>query len=221
MLITSLPNPEALFLARQPPLSRLKLDRRLRALTPQHAATLKQIEQVLGWYQLPISADEEDIVQRARRMLDTIDDAVLRRVIRDRLELRSAVAALRRRAHGGQAPAPGTHWVVGRWVRHMARHWNEPDFHLGTVFDWIREADQLMRRGDALALERLLLNVSYRQLQRAADTHCFDFTAVVIYVLKWDIINRATCHNREAAKRRFAKMTQAGLGDYANLTMPS
>ena len=33
MLIGSLPSPEALFLAKQPPLSRLKLDQRLRVLS--------------------------------------------------------------------------------------------------------------------------------------------------------------------------------------------
>jgi len=37
MLMSSLPSPEALFLAKRPPLSRLKLDRRLRVLAPEHA----------------------------------------------------------------------------------------------------------------------------------------------------------------------------------------
>ena len=42
MLISSLPNPEPIFLAKQTPLSRLKLDQRLRVLTPDDAAAARR-----------------------------------------------------------------------------------------------------------------------------------------------------------------------------------
>ena len=47
MLMSSLPSPEALFLAKRPPLSRLKLDARLRVLTPEDAHVLRLVEGLL------------------------------------------------------------------------------------------------------------------------------------------------------------------------------
>ncbi|MGI9415791.1 MAG: hypothetical protein ACR2PM_19100, partial [Hyphomicrobiales bacterium] len=97
MLITSLPSPEALFLAKQPPLSRLKLEQRLRVLAPEDAETLKLVEDALDWRQLPMAASERDVIDRGRTALSRIDNETLQVIVRDRLELRTCVAALRRR----------------------------------------------------------------------------------------------------------------------------
>ncbi|MGI9507737.1 MAG: hypothetical protein ACR2QJ_00130 [Geminicoccaceae bacterium] len=218
MLISSLPNPEALFLAKQPPLSRLKLDQRLRILTEEDAETLALIEQALDWRKLSITASEQDVIDRAKRALSGIDNETVQLIIRDWLETRTCVAALRRRARGDGPPAPGTPWGFGRWVGHMARNWIEPGFRLDGVFTWLREADGLMKQNDTLALERLLLGQSYKQLQRRAGEHAFDFEAVVIYVLKWNIVDRWGRSNAEAAARRFDDLTKAGLGAYATLS---
>ncbi len=218
MLISSLPSPEALFLAKQPPLSRLRLDQRLRVLTPEEADVLKQIENVVSWHRLSMTETEQDVIARAREALATLDSETLRLIVRDRLELRTCVAALRRRNRGEGPPPPGTPWGFGRWVGHITRNWTEPGFRLENVFRWLREADQLMKRDDTVALERLLLEQSYKSLQRLAGEHEFDFEAVVIYVLKWSIVDRWGRYNGEAAARRFEDLTEAGLGAYAKLS---
>lgn len=218
MLISSLPSPEALFFAKQPPLSRLKLDQRLRMLAPDDAATLRLVEDVLDWRQLPITMAESDVIERGRSALTGIENETLRLIVRDRLELRTCVAALRRRARGEGPPPPDTPWGFGRWIGHIARNWTEPGFRLDGAFPWLREADALMRQDDAEALERLILEQTYKRLQRQAGEHEFDFEAVVIYVLKWSIVDRWGRYNAEAAARRFADLTDAGLGIYANLS---
>lgn len=217
MLMSSLPSPEALFLAKQPPLSRLKLDQRLRVLEPEDAETLRLVEDALQWDRLPISMTEEEVVARVRRALSGIENETLQQIIHDRLELRTVVAALRRRRRGEGPPAPGTCWGVGRWVGHIARNWTEATFRLDRVFPWLREADKLMKAGDTVALERLLLQQAWKKLVRLAGEHEFDFEAVVIYVLKWNIVDRWGRYNGEAAMKRFEDLVDASLGDYAAL----
>lgn len=217
MLISGLPRPEALFLAKRPPLSRLKLDRRLRVLAPEDAEVLRLVEHVLDWAALPSTLSEAQIVARARAAMEKIDNETVRSLLRDRLEIRTCVAALRRRHRGEQAPAPGTVWGYGRWVRHIARNWTEPAFRLDGVFPWLREADKLLSAGDTMALQRLVFDQAWTNLRRHAGEHAFDFEAVVIYVLEWDIVDSLVKYDSEVASERFQELTEAGLGDYASL----
>ncbi|MGP1256574.1 MAG: hypothetical protein ACTS10_19295 [Kiloniellales bacterium] len=218
MLISSLPKPEALFLAKQPPLSRLKLDARLRVLTPEDAATLKLVENVLDWRRLPMALSDREVIERGRAALSRIENETLQTIVQDRLEIRTCVAALRRRAHGEGSPPIDRVWGFGRWVGQITRNWTDPSFGLDGVFPWLREANRLMAENDSIALERLLLEQSYRRLQRLAGEHSFDFEAVVIYVLKWSIVDRWARYNAEVAVRRFDDLTEAGLSGYATLS---
>lgn len=218
MLMASLPSPEALFLARQPPLSRLKLDQRLQALEPEDAEILRLVEDVLQWDHLPIALTEEEVVARARKALARIDNELLRRIIEERLDIRTVVAALRRRRRGEGPPPRGSLWGIGRWADHIVRHWTEPGFRLDRVFPWLREVERLMKAGDAVAVERLLLQQAWKPLVRLAGEHDFEFEAVVIYVLKWNIVDRWGRYNGEAAMRRFEELVEAALGDYAVLS---
>lgn len=217
MLISGLPSPEAIFVAKQPPLSRLKLDQRLRVLTAEDAETLEQVEHALQWDRLPMSLSEEEVVERGRQSLSLFENEVVQQIVRDRLELRTCVAALRRRNRGEGPPASGTAWGVGRWVNHIARNWTEPAFRLDRTFPWLREADRLMKQNDTEPLERLLLESAWKAVERQAGEHVFDFEAVVVYVLKWSIIDRWVRYNAEAAAKRFHDLTEAALGDYAAL----
>ena len=217
MLITGLPRPEALFLAKRPPLSRLKLARRLRVLAPEDAAVLKLVKRVLDWAALPITLTDAEIIARARAAMEEIENETVRTMLRDRLEIRTCVAALRRRHRGEPAPAPGTVWGFGRWVKHIARNWTEPAFRLDRVFPWLREADKLLKAGDTMAVQRLILEQAWKNVSRHAGEHAFDFEAVIIYVLEWDIVENLVKYDSEAAAKRFEALTEAGLGDYERL----
>jgi hypothetical protein len=217
MLITGLPRPEALFLAKRPPLSRLKLDRRLRVLEPEDAELLARVEQILTWSSLPIAMSDQQFVAKVRAEMKTITNETLRLIIRDRLELRTCMAALRRRNREQGPPSSASLWGYGRWLGHIRRNWQETSFRLDVVFPWLREADRLLRSGESLTLQRLLLDLVWKNLNRHAGEHEFDFEAVVIYVLKWDIVDRWVRHDSDLASERFDELTQAGLGDYADL----
>lgn len=221
LLMASLPYPERLF-SKQTPLSRLRLEERLALLDPSDRHCLEQIETLLHWGNMPIERRDTEIVHLARSLVPTLADPDLRALVEARLELRTLVAALRRRHRGD--PPPGvvlrSHdepWGYGRWSGLIARHWHEPTFRLERLYPWLPQANQLLADDDPLALERLLLGAVWEQLERAAVGHYFDFMAVVIYVLRWNLIDRWVRYTREGAVRRFESLVESGLGDYATL----
>jgi hypothetical protein len=73
----------------------------------------------------------------------------------------------------------------------------------------------LLEAGDSLGLERLLLNAVWDHLDRLADGHHFDFEAVLIYALRWDLIARWTGYRGDEAAVRFEEMIEEGLGGVA------
>ena len=214
LLLTSLPALPPSFAAAYNPISRIQLDRRLQLLQEQDREQLARIEALTDWGQLGLHDDDAALATAARHGLQEIDSEPLRELVLWRLELRTAVAALRRRARGEAAPGPGP-WGVGRWCDHIVRHWGEADLGLGRVFPWLGEASRLLASGDSLALERLLLGAVWDHIGRAADGHHFDFEAVVVYVLRWDISARWAGHDSSIAHKRFDALVQNGLGEYA------
>lgn len=214
-LITSLPGSERLFVAKVPPLSRIRLDRRLRALSPEDANTLRILEDVLSWDAYATDATDAEVFERGRQALKDVSQPTLRSLLEQRLEMRTAMAAIRLRLAGQSSP--GTHWGFGRFRNQIKTHWNDPGFGLDRVYPWIKDAQNLAQSHDALGLERLVLEQSYRLMQRHAAAHHFDFEAVAIYVLVWNIFDRWAHSNAEAASRRFTALTQAALADHPEL----
>jgi len=118
---------------------------------------------------------------------------------------------LRRRQRGEPGPAPREVWGYGRWVGQIQRYWSDPTFGLDHPFPWLHRANDLLRSQDSLEVERLLLGLSWHQLGRASEGHYFDFVAVVIYVLKWDIVARWTSYDGAQALKRFNTLVAEGL----------
>ncbi|MBS1202674.1 MAG: hypothetical protein H6R22_1183, partial [Chromatiaceae bacterium] len=115
-----------------------------------------------------------------------------------RMEMRTLLAAQRWR-RWGEARPPGAGWGYGRWVAQIERYWQEPGFRLERVFPWVTESERLLRADDSLGLERLNLSVNWAHLDRMSEGHWFDFEAVVLYVLRWDLIARWTGQDKDAA----------------------
>ncbi len=210
-LITSLPTPESLFRNRQTPLSRIRLDARLGMLRPEDAAELAQVEDIVSWDRLSLTMSDADVIARAERAMAGLGHGTLRTIVRERLEIRTAVAALRRRAHGDGPPPEDAPWGFGHVARRIRAAWTEPAFGLDRTMPWLPEADRLVRARDATALERLLLEVAWRGLKRREGEHLFDLPAVVIYVLKWHIVDRWTKADAALARRRLEGLVADAL----------
>ncbi len=210
-LMASLPWLPPIFAARQLPISRRRLDRRLEMLEPDDAALLRRIEAVVQWDRLGMHQSDAEIVGAADALLPEIADADLRNYLGWRLEVRSLVAAMRRRAAGQPAPARGDAWGIGPAVDRIRRHWDAPDFGMGARHRWLAEAQSLYAAGDTLALERQLIDLVWGRTGRAAEGHEFDFSAVVFYLLRWHLLQRWTSYDRHAAERRFVALLEEAL----------
>lgn len=214
-LISSLPSPQGLFEAKVPPLSRIKLERRLQVLSAEHKQLLNMVENILDWRQYAKDIEESEIIARGKALFSKVKNRTLRRLIQERLEIRTLLSAMRLKHKDLPAPQK-MNWGFGRWQQHIVRHWHEPGFQLGNVYDWAIKAQSLLEKGHSFELEKLLLEVSFRQLQRHGSQHLFDFEAVVIYVMKWNIVNRSVQYNSHLAARRFDHMLDMQLNHKLN-----
>lgn len=215
--MASLPYLGELFQAQQTPLSRLKLEARLKMLSDEDAALLQQIQALIRWHYLPLEGTDAAIVAAAERFFQQVQNPLLRETVAFRLELHTLVAALRRRQQGEDVPPIGASWGYGRWVKHIERHWTEPTFQLQGVFPWLPEAHQLLHTEETVALERLLFSYVWHRLGQLGAGHYFDFEAVVIYVLRWDLIDRWVRYDGEAAVERFKTLVDAGIGEFSQV----
>jgi hypothetical protein len=215
-LLTGLPWLGTLFSAGQTPMSRLRLEHRLRQLEPEHARGLNELTGILHWINHDLTLKEGELIARAQAFEAEWGEGFLTDILRFRLEVRSTIAALRRRRHD-ENEAPAWPWGYGRWQRHIERHWNESGFRLQRAFPWIDEAERLIEQRDSLALQRLQLDLVWQHLIRISAGHEFDFEAVVIYVLRWDLIARWSAYQGERAALRFDQLVETGLGDYHRL----
>jgi len=225
MLISSLPYHESLFGARRTPLSRIRLRQRQHLLDEADLACLRVVADLLDWSHQGMERRDEEITARARAVLPTLENAFARDLVAWRLELRTVSAALRRRHRGQAAPSADDSWGYGRWLGHIGRHWSEPQFRLERVYPWLSEARTLLEAGDTLGMERLLLNANWEHLDRVAVGHEFDFEAVLIYSLRWDLVARWTGYRADEAAVRFEEMLEEGLqdlrlGDIINGSIP-
>lgn len=210
MLLSSLPYHGPLFGAKQTPLSRIRLNQRLALLDPVEADCLRHARRLLEWAQQEPDRTDAQAVVRAKQVIDGITNPFIRDLVTWRLEMRTLIAALRRRHRGESAPRD-RRWGFGRWVGRIMQHWNEPAFGLERAFPWLPEAERLLRRGATADLERLLLGAVWNHLESCSDGHYLDFEAVVIYVLRWDMIARWTTYDGEEAARRFDELVEQAM----------
>lgn len=212
MLITSLPAHGELFGAKQTPLSRIRLRQRLKLLEPGDGDDLSKLVALTDWAWLRMDEDDESMVRRARDVLPSIFNEFVRDLATWRLEMRTVVAALRRRQAGGRPPSGSRDWAFGRWVPLITRYWSEPNLRLEGAFPWLPEARRLLEAGDSLGLERLLLGTVWDHLERVSEGHHFDFEAVVVYCKRWDLVARWTGYSGDAAVTRFDELVHESLG---------
>jgi len=207
MLLASLPDLGPLFREALTPISRYRLDQRLALLAPHHALLLANIEAVLHWSSLPMEISDPEVVARARALMAELREPVLANIVSYRLELREIVAALRRRKHGVGPAASGLD--LSQRMHVVRRHWQDEDFNLSGMHPWIKQALEFLDQGESLEFEKLLFSLAWTHHTREQAGHYFDFVAVVVYVLKWNMVARWSRMNRLEARVRFLDLLRA------------
>ncbi|PSW18435.1 DUF2764 domain-containing protein [Photobacterium sanctipauli] len=213
-LLTSLPHIDSLFDSKVTPVSRYQLERRLSSLSFEERKLLGKIERLMHWDQAKDEADDAELIKFATRTRSEVKSQVLRELIDWRLDMRTVVAALRRKKAGQQAPSE-PRWSFGTRYEFIRRNWNIPYFNLQFTFPWLPDVARYMENDQSLALEKELLSAVWHELDRIGSKQRFSFEAVVIYLLRWNLVFRWTTYDSEVAIERFDKLVEDALGDFA------
>jgi hypothetical protein len=211
-LIASLPPLPPRFDVRRDPISAPRLEQRLRMLEKDDAAVIEQWRSFLQWDRQPLDRTDEEFIAKYDELMRNISNSTLREMIQIRIDTRTIVSAIRRR-RAGMPPPQG----AGQWVDHIRRNFNELEFKLAGQYSWIGQFDQLLATGDAMAAERLLLGTTYNQWSRMAEHYTFSFEAILLYLARWEIIDRWTSCDAHAGQLRFESILTETLGEYAQL----
>ena len=188
------------------PLTRLRLEQRLRMLEAHETRQIYQAEKLAGWRLSAEKLSSRNFLPNVTKVLQSIEQPVLRDYVEYRLEIQTILAALRiRHAQPDFSQNPEI-WGNGRWVNHIEAHWDVPDFRLGSIYPWVLEASKLIAAAKIVELERLLMDTVWRRLCQLADDNPFGFEAITAFVFKWDILQSWLIHDAAAAKQRFQKL---------------
>ena len=203
----SLPALGPMLSAKVVPINHVRLDARLRGgLLPDDLRQLDAVRGVLSWPQLQHHGDDAAALMAARRAIATVTSPDIKAYLRDRMELRTVVAALRRRTAGEGPPAPDAAWGHGRYLRRMRTNWSDPAFGVARAFPWATAAAQAMAKGDSAGMERIVLEAAWRQADRHAAQHRFNIESIVFYVARWALLDRWIRHDAQVAEARFAAL---------------
>jgi hypothetical protein len=213
-LVASLPAMPRFEEAERLPINETRLAERLRMLHPDDARDVAWLRKAIQWESHPPGESDAEVSACYREVLGEDSHPEVRSAVEFRLELRTVLAALRRRQRGEKDGPSNPDWGVGRWVRHIENHWTDPDFKLAHVFPWLPKAREHLANGEALALEKLVMNLVWDSLERSAVGKHFVLENILVFLSKWDILRRWLSYGEDAALRRFEELTAGLLVDH-------
>jgi hypothetical protein len=215
-LVSSLPYLPPFERAERSPITRLRLEQRLRSLKPEDARQLALAEALVSWrLSLAKPKTDKDMVLRCCAALQEITQPALLEFVEFRIAQQTILAALRIRQSNTLFESSFLEQVNGasRWVGFIASHWDDPDFKLTPVYPWIPEARSYLETNDASGLDCLMMNLIWLRLSRIAEGNRFGFEAVFAFVFKWDILQAWLARDAEKAKSRFQEMIKEVKND--------
>jgi hypothetical protein len=188
------------------PITRERLAQRLKMLTPDDTQLFERAAEFLAWQRQTATRSNQEMIANFKKMEKHIALPALRSIFNFPIDQRTIMAALRRRFRGLPVPADGEPWGVGRYVTHIERNWDHPHFKLSEVYPWIPQARSLLEAGETLALERQLKNALWDHADRSVPPYEFGFSAVLVYIIKWDILQLWLSYDIASAQTRFEEL---------------
>ncbi len=214
-LVASLPALPHFRRARLLPMSRKRLEDRLEFLHEEDLAELTQAEGLVSWHRQPVTRTTKEITEMYDELMATTRNRALRSIVDFRMTMRTVIVALRLKRLGRGVPSG--RWGVGRYTQMIEWRWAEPEFGLVAVFPWIPEVQALLEQGDAMGLEGLLMDQSWKKLSQVADRHPFGFEQAFAFAFKWDILHRWLSYDAEKARERFEELILEVTIDHQDL----
>ena len=201
-LLASLPPLPRFDRIKRLPISKERLQQRLRMLDPNDGRMLERAAAFLTWEKDAQSLTDREMVDRFNKMAVLVSDPALQALFDFPLNQRTVMVALRRRHLGFDPPTGKVLWGVGPYVRHIERNWEAPHFKLAGVYPWLVEAKGYLEDENVLNLDRLLKNMLWDHLDRSVPSFDFGFRAVMSYRMKWDMVDQWLSHDVQKAGDR-------------------
>jgi len=212
MLVASLPAMPRHFAVERVPITRARLEKRLQMLEPKDAEVVEQLQAFLLWDRQPWNRTDEEVILHYDKLMSTTRNRMARQIVTFQMDIRTIISGLRRRRLGLSHP-PG----VGQWVDHIRRNWEHPQFKLRWQHPWIAEMEPLLGTTDCLRVQRIQLGVAWDHWTKLAEQYFFSFEAVLLYLVRWAIINRWTTRDAALGEQRFEQLVTESLNEHANL----
>jgi len=143
---------------------------------------------------------------------ESIDNPLVHQIVRHRFEMRTIVASLRRK-RDGEGPPPG----IAPLIHLIRRHWDAADFNLSPRYRWIGPFTAAAADGRVTEAQHILFADLWNTWTTIAQPYHFTFESVILYLARWEIVDRWTSQNAELGRQRFENLITETLGEYANL----
>lgn len=213
MLVASLPHLPTRLVRRRLPISLEHLQDRLRMLEPEDTREIEHMMEVLRWSRQFAEPTDEAVVRRYDELMRAITNPLVSEVLIVLMDIRMITTAVRHRRLGLGPPAVG----IGRWFDQIRRKFHQPDFGLGRVFPRLAQIALRIEQGDVLSVYQTLLDATWSYLTRRADDFDFSFEAVVLYVVRWNLLAQFQQMQAERGRPIFEALVVEALGEYANV----
>jgi hypothetical protein len=217
MLMASLPALPRFDRAERLPINRERLSSRHTMLLPEDAELVERATGSLAWFRQPATRSDEEVIANYEHAARMMEQRGLWHLFELHVNLRTIMAALRRRHGGGAAPKSGEPWGMGPLVRHIERHWDDPDFKLSGVYPWIPQVRAYLEEGAALDLERFVMGLVWDRFDHQVQDKPFGFEAFVVYLVKWGILQQWLTYDKENAQKRFEELVAEVTDEWEEL----
>tara|TARA_R110002072_G_scaffold99983_2_gene219955 strand:- start:4296 stop:4967 length:672 start_codon:yes stop_codon:yes gene_type:complete len=204
-LLCSLPHLVDPFQYQRQSISLVQLQKRMNMLNYDDYVWLNKLRHLFYWGGITLDQDEETLVKIANRFLSEIKNEDIKSWLLWRMDIRSIISAMRRRKEGQSAPK-GILWGYGNYIHHISNNWASPCFKLEHRYPFLPEIKKHLQVSKSYDLERCLLTAIWHFYSTRQPTEPYGFSAVVLYLMKWDLIDRWRQYDTEIGAERFSQL---------------
>lgn len=187
-LMTSLPKLSGNFKVSHLPISQLQLMKRTK-LVPDHDKEIVKLLINLTWRDwFNTETDiKNDRIMTAK--MNELHNPFIDELITYVFDIRSILAAIRLRKSNSDSTDNKQTVLLTHWRERILNHWNEPDFGLGSVYPWLSDVIAKQSSNESQLIDEMVITQLWKHLQSIETLHYFDLEALIIYLVRWQIIN--------------------------------
>jgi hypothetical protein len=211
-LIASLPPLPQPFDSGPLPITRKTLRKRLDLMEDDNRQVVRELAKFFAWDRQTLDTTDAEVLQTHRRLLEEIANPFVGQIVRYRFEMRTIVAALRRK-RDGEGPLGGFP-PLDQLIR---RNWDAPNFNLAGRYRWIVPFVSAMEKGKLVEAQHVLYTDLWTTWTRFGQQYHFTFESIMVYLARWEIVERWASQNADLGRERFEDLIQETLGEHAEL----